>query len=185
MKNTYLIGYFPLISIILFSLSFAIYSEMQALVLLKNIGIYDGMLEFFSDAGIKLALLLAMFLLYFMLFAALKLVSDTILELSLLFFSKDSEGENLKNIRLGSAIYLLGGVVSLLCVQSFLLVCAVFLITTIIAFIYFVYKISNTLSTAGLIGLIFFHTILWSIIVLTITYSLLKLYNSVIASLPV
>lgn len=86
-------------SILLFSLSFAIYGEMQMLKLFGNLGIYQGMLEFFSEAGIKLALLIVLLLLFFMVFAALKLISDTILELSLLFFSKDSEGKALNNVR--------------------------------------------------------------------------------------
>ncbi len=86
-------------SILLFSLPFAIYGEMQMLKLFGNLGIYQGMLEFFSEAGIKLALLIVLLLLFFMVFAALKLISDTILELSLLFFSKDSEGKALNSVR--------------------------------------------------------------------------------------
>jgi Family of unknown function (DUF5366) len=185
MKNTYLIGYFPLISIILFSLSFAIYGEMEALILLKNIGVYYGMREFFSVTGIKLSLLLAAFICVFTLFAALKLISDTILEFSLLFFSKDSEGDSLKSVRKVSVIYVIGGVLSLLMVKSILFILAVFIITTIVAFVYFVNIISSTLSNAGLIGMIFFHTFIWSILLLTVAFALLKLYNSMISSLPV
>lgn len=184
MKNTYLLGYFPLISIILFSLSFAIYGEMQALLLLKNIGLYAGMLEFFSETGIKLSLLIMMFLVCFMLFAALKLISDTIIELALLFFSKDSDGEDLKNIRMAAMIYFIGGVVSFISVNSIIGLAAVFLGTTIIAFIYLAYKISPSLTTSGLIGLIFFHTFTWSLLLLVVAYSAIKLYNSMIASLP-
>ncbi|MFF2459280.1 hypothetical protein [Peribacillus simplex] len=40
MKNTYLLSYLPIISILLFSLSFAIYGEMQMLKLFGNLGIY-------------------------------------------------------------------------------------------------------------------------------------------------
>ncbi|MCU6601568.1 YufK family protein [Peribacillus frigoritolerans] len=52
-----------------------------------------------------------------MVFAALKLISDTILELSLLFFSKDSEGKALNSVRKGSVIYVIGGACSLFSVQ--------------------------------------------------------------------
>lgn len=62
MKNAYLFSYLPIISILLFSLSFAIYGEMQMLKLFGNSGIYQGMLEFFSEAGIKLALLIVLLL---------------------------------------------------------------------------------------------------------------------------
>ncbi|PLT34023.1 DUF5366 family protein [Bacillus sp. V5-8f] len=184
MKNTYLLGYFPLISIILFSLSFAMYGEMQALTLLTNMGLLDGMLEFFSETGIKLSLLIVLFLVCFMVFAALKLISDTVIELALLFFSKDSEGNDLKNIRLGASIYFVGGAVSLLSVNSLIGIGAIFLGTTVISFVYLVYKISPSLTTAGLIGFIFFHTFVWSTWILVIAYCSIKLYNSIIASLP-
>lgn len=93
MKNTYLFSYLPIGAILLFSLSFAIYGELQMLKLFGNLGIYQGMLEFFSEAGIKLALLIVLLLLFFMVFAALKL--------SLLFFSKDSEGKAMNSVRRG------------------------------------------------------------------------------------
>ncbi|WP_409302469.1 DUF5366 family protein [Peribacillus sp. SCS-155] len=185
MKNTYLIGYFPLIAIMLFSLSFAIYGEMQALILFKSIGIYNGMLEFFSETGIKMALLIVMFLIFFMILAALKLMSDTIIELSLLFFSKDSEGEVLKQIRMGAVIYFVGGAISLFFIFSIIGILFVFAGTSLAAFIYFVYKISPSLSNPGLVGLIFFHTFVWSCLFLTVGYSLIKLYNSIVASLPI
>ncbi|MFE4809585.1 hypothetical protein ACFQ9Y_00230 [Peribacillus simplex] len=47
MKNTYLRSYLPIISILLFSLFFAVYGEMQMLKLFGDLGIYQGMLEFF------------------------------------------------------------------------------------------------------------------------------------------
>ncbi|MDP1417058.1 DUF5366 family protein [Peribacillus simplex] len=62
------------------------------LKLFGNSGICQGMLEFFSETGIKLALLIVLLLLFFMVFTVLKLISDTILELSLLLFSKGSGG---------------------------------------------------------------------------------------------
>lgn len=185
MKNTYLLGYFPLISIILFSLSFAVYGEIHTLNLLKQIGIYQGMLSFFSVAGIKLTLLFGLFLIVFMLFAALKLIADTAIEISLLFFSKDLDGESLKSIRACAVIYFIGGAVSLLSIQSVVGILVIFLITTFVAFIYFVYKISPALSGAGLIGIIVFHIFGWSAMLSTILFSGIKLYNSIIASLPI
>nr|WP_252314544.1 DUF5366 family protein [Sinobaca sp. H24] len=76
------------------------------------------MMEVMSEAGIKISILLFCMLFYFMLFAAFKLVAGTILELSLLFFSKDQEGEALRQIRGGSWIYLGAGLISLLLVSS-------------------------------------------------------------------
>lgn len=185
MKNTYFIGYFPFIAIVLFSLSFAIYCEVQVLDLFVQLGLYQGMLEFFSETGIKIALLVVLVLLFFMLFAALKLISDTIIEVSLLFFSKDSEGMGLRNIRTGAILYVVGASISLISVQSILGLLAIFIVTNLIAFIYFVYKIMTTLSLSGLVGLIFFHIFIWFSLLLIVGYSLLKLYNSIMDSLPI
>lgn len=185
MKNTYFIGYFPFIATVLFSLSFAIYCEGQVLDLFVRLGLYQGMLEFFSETGIKIALLVVIVLLFFMLFAALKLISDTVIEVSLLFFSKDSEGKGLISIRIVSVIYVLGASLSLFSIQSLIGLLAIFSLTNIIAFIYFVYKITTTLSTSGLVGLIFFHIFIWFTLILIVGYSILKLYNSMIDSLPI
>ena len=185
MKNTYFIGYFPFIAIVLFSLSFAIYCEGRVIDLFVNLGLYQGMIEFFSEAGIKIALLVVLVLFFFMLFAALKLISDTIIEVSLLLFSKDSEGTGLISIRMGAVVYVIGASITLCSIQSLLGLLAIFTVTNLVAFIYFVYKIMPTLSISGLVGLIFFHIFIWSIFLLIVGYSLLKLYNSIMDSLPI
>ncbi|MFS0863711.1 DUF5366 family protein [Fredinandcohnia sp. 179-A 10B2 NHS] len=185
MKNTYFTSYFPLISIILFSISFAIFTEINILELLKQIGIYRGMQEFLSPTGINLAIFFIFFLVYFMMFAALKLIADTLLELSLLFFTKDSEGKNLAKIKSGSFFYLLGGVISLLIVQSLYGLILLFFVATLCYFIYFVYKIYPSMTLSGLIGVVFFQTISWFTFFTSVIYICIKLYNSVIASLPI
>ena len=185
MKNTYFIGYFPFIAIVLFSLSFAIYCEVVVLDLFVRLGLYQGMLEFFSETGIKIALLVVLVLIFFMLFSALKLISDTLIEVSLLLFSKDSEGLGLKSIRMGAVVFVIGAVLSLISVQSILGLLAIFILTNLLAFIYFVYKTIPALSMSGLVGLIFFHIFIWSTLLLIVGYSILKLYNSIIDSLPI
>ena len=185
MKNTYLLSYFPIIAILLFSLSFAIYGEMQVLILFGDLGIYQGMLEFFSETGIKLALMIVLLLVMFMVFAALKLISDTVIELSLLFFSKDSDGKALTSIRMGSVIYVIGGACSLFSVQFIPGLISIFLITNVVALIYFVFKLSSSVNVSGLVGLIFFPIFVWTALAAIVAYSGLKLYNSVIASLPI
>ncbi|GAE44607.1 membrane protein [Mesobacillus boroniphilus JCM 21738] len=62
---------------------------------------------------------------------------------------------------------------------------AIFAVATMVYFIYFVYKISPKLTMAGLIGIVFFQVILWSTLVLGIIYLAVKVYNSLIASLPI
>lgn len=185
MRSTYFTGYFPLISIILFSLSYAIYSEGQAMNIIKTMGLYSGLLEFFTGTGIKLTLLFILFLLFFMMFSALKLISDTILQISLLLFSKEVIGDSLKSVQIGSIIYLIGAGVSIFCNVSFVAITLVVFITSMIAFIYFVYKASAYLSSVGLIGMIFFHIFVWGSLLTAVGYSVLKLYNSLLASLPI
>ncbi|WP_409295122.1 DUF5366 family protein [Peribacillus sp. SCS-26] len=142
------------------------------------------MREFFSAAGIRLSLLVLFLLIFFMLFSALKLISATILELSLLFFSRDAEGNVLKNIRLSSVIYFGGGLLSLLSASWIPGIAIIFGGTTLTAFIYLVYKTSPSMTITGLFGMIFFHTLCWSTLLLGAAFLLLKLYNSLAASLP-
>lgn len=185
MKNTYLTSYFPLLSILLFSLSLSIRVEMTVIDVLKNAGIYEGMKEFFSDGGIKLSLLVLLLVVFFMIFAALKLIADTINELSLLFFSKDSEGESLKQIRSGSIIYFLGGAISLVSLYSFIGIGAIFATATVVYFIYFVYRISSSMNFLGIIGVIFFQVVIWSSLLTGVLFIAVKVYNSILASLPI
>lgn len=184
-KNTYLTSHFPLISILLFSTAYSLYTERLVINKLHDLGIYNGMTEFFSESGIKLTLLFLLMLLFFMVFAALKLIAGTTIELSLLFFSKDKEGTELTKIRSGSWLYLIGSVISLFIFKYFLFLLSIAVIVSFGYFIFFVYKVSSSLSFAGLIGIIFFHMSFWSAFVLSVSYAIIKLYNSFIAGLPV
>lgn len=68
MKNPYVFGFLPLITIILFSLTFSTYTMFKAIELFKVIGVYNGMKEFLTDFEIKLFVLIVFALIYFMLF---------------------------------------------------------------------------------------------------------------------
>lgn len=185
MKNAYLTSHFPLIAIILFSMSFAIYSGTMVIDYLQELGLYSGMIEFFSERGIQLTLLFVLWFLYFMVFAAMKLIADTVNELSLLFFSKDEEGKELQKVRRGSWIFLIFSILSVIAVINGFLLVSVFLAGCVIYFFYFIYKVSESLTTGALFGLIFFHVLFWATFVLAVSYAVLILYNSVIASLPI
>lgn len=185
MKNTYFTSYFPLITILLFSTSLSIATVMIVIDYLQVLGIYEGMLEFFSNNGIKLALFIIFALLFFMVFSALKLIADTVTELSLLFFSKDIVGENLTKIRGGSSFYLVAGALSLAAVQFPIAIIGIFLLATLCYFIFIVYKISSSLTSASLIGLVLFHVLFWFSFILGTLYICFRLYNSIMASLPI
>ncbi|NEU31422.1 YufK family protein [bacterium LRH843] len=184
MSNRYLTSHFPLLSILLFSLAFGVFSQSFILNALTRFGLYSGMREFFSEYGIKLTLLFLIMLFFFMIFSALKLIADTMIELSMLFFSKDIDGNELNKVKAGSWIYLIASIVALPISKHILPLIVIFVCASLIYFIYFVYKISDVLNVAGLIGLIFFHIIFWSAFVLAVIYALVKLYNSFMASLP-
>ncbi len=70
----------------------AVHLMVRMIAFLKSNGIHSGMTGLLSEINIKLSFLLLFFICFFMLLAALKLLVDTFLELSLLFFSKDKMG---------------------------------------------------------------------------------------------
>ena len=183
--NTYLTSYFPLFSITFFSISIAIRVELTVINLLKNFGMYEGLLEFFSSTGIRLSLLIFFSVLFFMVLAALKLIAGTLNEISLLFFSNEHQGESLKRVRRGSIIYLIGSILSLFAVSSFLFLAIIFLVTTLTYFVYYVNAVSEFLSMSGMVFFIFFQVFTWSLLLLGFAYLCLKLYNGLLASLPI
>lgn len=185
MKNTYLTGYFPLIAILLFSSSLSISTSLYALKMLSSFGMYDGMLDYFSEKGIRLALFAAFALLYFMVLSALKLIANTVTELSLLFFANDPEGNNLKKLRMGSMIYLGGGILSFVLLQNVIWIVIWFAVVTLAYFVFTVYQIYSTLSLMSLVGFILLELLFWFTFVIGILFIFIKLYNSIMASLPV
>ncbi|MGF9979968.1 YufK family protein [Bacillus subtilis] len=185
MKNTYLTGYFPLIAILLFSSSLSISTSLYALKMLSSFGMYDGMLDYFSEKGIRLALFAAFALLYFMVLSALKLIANTVTELSLLFFANDPEGNNLKKLRMGSMIYLGGGILSFVLLQNVIWIVIWFAVVTLAYFVFTVYRIYSTLSLMSLVGFILLELLFWFTFVIGILFIFIKPYNSIMASLPV
>ena len=185
MKNTYLTSYLPLFSILLFSLTFSVYGVEVFVDLFKKIGVYPGMREFLSDIQLKLAILILLMVVFFMVFAALKLIAETINGVSMLFFALDSDGQLYNLVRSGSMIYFIGGLVSVLSLKSFLGLLLIFALSSIAYFIYFVYKISPSLSKWGIFGVVSLQVFSWSSMFLTIFFVFLKLYNGVMASLPI
>lgn len=184
MKNPYLFGYLPFITIIVLSLTFGVYAVSQSMELFSAIGVYNGMREFLSDFEIKVFLLIVSALLFFMVFSALKLIGETIHELAMLFFSKDRNGETIHIARGGYVIFFFGALATMAGIQSIFLLILILLITVSIYFIYTVYKMSNYLSFVGLIGFIVFEIVVWAVFLAAILFAVVKLYNSILASLP-
>ncbi len=184
MKNPYIFGYLPFVTIVLFSLTFGVYTVGVSVELFKGIGLYAGMREFLTDIQLRIFLLVIYALLFFMVFSALKLIAETIHETAMLFFSKDVEGKSYSEARGGNVIYFFGALASAGGINSINLLMAIFLLTTFIYFVYVVFKLSKFMTIISTIGLLVFEIMIWTILVSTIIYILLKLYNGVIASLP-
>ncbi|MER1986846.1 MAG: DUF5366 family protein [Solibacillus sp.] len=184
MKNPYLYGYLPLITVLLFSFTFGIFAVTASLDLFESIGVYNGMREFLSDLELRFVLLILFAVCFFMLFSALKLVGETIHELGMLFFSKDQAGETISVARGGYVVFFVGAIVSVVGMQSLPILVGIFMLTVFVYFIYTVFKMSQFMSFGGVIGLIFFEILIWTALLTLIVYALFKLYNSVIASLP-
>jgi hypothetical protein len=184
MKNPYIFGYLPFFTIVLFSLTFGVYTVGVSVELFKGIGLYAGMKEFLTDIQLRIFLLVIYTLLFFMVFSALKLIAETIHETAMLFFSKDVLGESYSEARGGNVIYFFGALASVLGINSVAILGTVFLLTTFIYFVYVVYKLSRFMTIVSTIGLIIFEITFWCVLISTIIYILLKLYTGVIASLP-
>jgi hypothetical protein len=184
MKNPYIFGYLPFVTIVLFSLTFGVYTVGVSVELFKGIGLYAGMREFLTDIQLRVFLLVIYALLFFMVFSALKLIAETIHEMAMLFFSKDVEGESYREARGGNVIYFFGALASAAGIGSIKLIVGLFLLTTFIYFVYVVYKLSKFMTIVSTIGLIIFEITFWCVLVSTIFYILLKLYTGVVASLP-
>ena len=184
MKNPYIFGYLPFVTIVLFSLTFGVYTVGVSVELFKGIGLYAGMREFLTDIQLRIFLLVIYALLFFMVFSALKLIAETIHETAMLFFSKDVEGKSYSEARGGNVIYFFGALASAGGINSINLLTAIFLLTTFIYFVYVVFKLSKFMTIFSTIGLLVFEIMVWTLLVSTIIYILLKLYNGVVASLP-
>ena len=185
MKNPYVFGYLPFITVVLFSLTFGVFTVGASTNFFKEIGLYSGMREFLSDAQLRLFLLIIYALLFFMVFSALKLIAETIHNSGMLFFSKDVEGKSYSEARAGSVIYFFGAIATAGGIFSIQVMALIFLGTTLLYFIYTIYKLSQFMSIPSMLGLIAFEVLLWGASVSGVVYIVIKLYNGVLASLPI
>ena len=184
MRNPYIYGYLPLITILLFSLTFGMYAVGESLQIFQSIGVYSGMREFLSDFELRVFLLIVFAMIFFMVFSALKLVGETIHELGMLFFSKDQDGATVSQARGGFIILFVGAICSAFAIQFIYVLVGIFVLTIFIYFIYLIYKMSHFMSMGGTIGLLVFELFMWTLLLSLLVYVILKLYNGILASLP-
>jgi hypothetical protein len=179
-------GYFPFFSIVLFSISFGLFGENALLHWFENIGLYGGMLEFLSEQELRILLFVFCSITCFMLLAALKLVAETFHEFAVLLFVRTEEDAiKVRVNRSGLTILLIGGFVSVLFTKSIFAIGLIFITTKVVYFFYYLYQMSSVLTPLSLIGFITFQITSWSSSIVFISYAFLKLYNSILASLPI
>lgn len=185
MRNPYLFGYLPFLTITLFSLTFGVYLVGASIVFFGQIGLYAGLREFLTETQLRLFLLVIYSLAFFMIFSALKLIAETIHETAMLFFSIDAVGESYSEAKSGNLIYFFGALASVGGIQSVKVLLAIFLLTTFIYFVFTMFKLSKFMTVSSMVGLLFFEILVWGIFLSGVIYIILKLYNGVLASLPV
>lgn len=152
---------------------------------LETLGLYSGLLEFFSETSLKLSLLFLLALFYFMLFSALKLIANTVNELALFFFSKDQEGQVLMKIRSGSIVFVVGSLFSLIFNQSLLMMTIIFLISCFVYFLFFLFKVSDFLTIGSMFGMVIMILLFWTAFVFLVSYIGLRIYNAILATLSI
>lgn len=184
MKNPYLFSYLPFVSVLVYSLTFGVYTVGISLDLFREIGLYGGMREFLTDLQLRVFLLIIYALFFFMLFSALKLIGETIHDTAMLLFAKDVDGISYREAKGGRLIYFIGAFATAGGIHSIQIMGVLFLITTFIYFIYVCFKLSKFMTLFSMVGLIFFEILMWGSFLSLVVYILLRLYNGVLASLP-
>ncbi|GEK34681.1 DUF5366 family protein [Kurthia sibirica] len=184
MKNPYIYGYLPLITIILFSLTFGLYTVTESIEIFKKIGVYTGVREFLSEIQLRVFLLIVIATIYFMIFSALKLIGETIHDMGMLFFSKDIEGKGVFALKGGSVIFFFGSLLSAIGITNIYILAAIFVVTIFIYFVFVIYKISVHVSFGASVGVMLFEMVTWVVIITLVVYAFFKLYNGIVSSLP-
>lgn len=184
MKNPYIFGNLPFITTLLFSLTFGVYSVGFSIDIFKEVGLYAGLNEFLTDVQIRFSLLIVFGVIYFMIFAALKLIAETIHETAMLFFAKTFDMNNYRKLRSGNLIYFFGSLLSIAGIQSLIVLIAIFLGTTLIYALFILIQLGKSLPISNVVGIIVFEVVVWALLVSLIAYSILKLYNGIMESLP-
>lgn len=184
MKNPYLFGFLPLITILLFSMTFGLFAVNESLVLFKSIGVYAAMSEFLSDVELRIFLFICFAVLFFMVFSAVKLVGESVHTIGMLFFAKINEDNPPQESKVLYSILLIGACLSVIGINSFIVLIAIAIGTLLVYFIATMVRLTEYLGFGSVIGLLIFEFAIWTVLLVTLAYVLVKLYNSLLSSLP-
>ncbi|MFN4215161.1 MULTISPECIES: DUF5366 family protein [Exiguobacterium] len=177
--NVYLLSYAPLIGIILFSMSLAIATSEYVIAWMTRVGVYSEIIALLSVQETKVLVLVVFFTIYFMLFSAFKLVADTFNQLGFAFFARETNGSSLHRLKPGATIFLVGSGVSFLFLNSLLAAIGVLLGTFVLYLFYYIWQVSQLMSTFRAIGLLLIQAMMWALLLSGLAWALLRLFNSV------
>lgn len=177
--------YLSFFSILLFSTAFSINAELYLMEQLNQYGLYKSFMEAFSEGYVKITIWFALFLFYFMLFSAIKLIANTVMELSIFFFCKSEPNATFPSHPWASTLYLGLAVISIFCAKSIVILAGIYLGAGIIAFALLIHKVADRLSLPRIVGVVFMHFMFWAVFLFAVLNVLLKLYNGVVRSIGI
>ncbi|KUP05346.1 hypothetical protein Q75_12545 [Bacillus coahuilensis p1.1.43] len=184
MRNAFVTSYVPLLSILLFSLSYSIYVIGKVKEFLRGIGLYQGMSQFLSEVQLTVLLIASSMTFFFMLLSAFKLIAETINGLSFLFFVDSRDELNLyTSLKPLSWIFLVGGFLSIFLTFSIWGMVGISVLVVLIYLVVFFYNVGAVTNIGRLLGVMLFNISSYSALILLLLYIGLKLYNGVLSSL--
>lgn len=177
-KNIYLLSYIPFISILMFGMAFSLYVYDYLRVQMSQLGLYEGLSTYITAEYLNITVFLLVLVLILMLLSLLKLFAETLLKFSFMFFARgDENGSYFIYSQIGSLFYLVGGILSIFCSASLILVAALLLVSTLCYFVYVLYKLGNSISLLCTVGIILFQIFSWLIIINVAYILLVRLFN--------
>ena len=176
-RNVYLLGYIPFISVLLFAMAFSLYFYHFVKEKIIYLGLYEGLSAYISATHLNVALFVCILIVVMMVLALLKLFAEFLLRLSLLFFSKDSTGLFFIHSQTGAIFYLFGGVFSIFLSAWLAPILVLFVLSTLCFFVYILYKLGDSVSISGIIGIIFFQVFVWVAIGSSLYITVIQMIN--------
>lgn len=182
-KNIYYLSYLPLLIIVIYSISFGQYFQAKIMVYLSHSGMMEQLLAVFSQLQIRIGIFVILVFLFFMVFATLKLIANTLLQTSLLFFSKDSSGRGIFISKIGSIVYVISAILSLIFSQSIWALVLLFVIASFVYFLFYMYQIRDEMSWVGMFGIVLFQFTFWLMIIGFVAFASLNIIHNFVTKI--
>lgn len=184
MKNIYYTSYFALLAIILFTVAITLNLFQMTINFLSVSGILQPLTDLLPEKEIRILTFIGIAVIIYLALCGLKLISDMIWQVALLFFSKDNEGVAYLATKLNSYVFIIGGLIAVFLNSSLLYIAIIFFVTIISFIALFLFKQSSNFTVIGMIGFILFQLIIWAVLASGIMYAYFTIFAKFITSLP-